>query len=210
MILKMADPRDSKTAHPRKSTEKRRSEILNAALKCFLQKGVSETTIKQIQLESGASTGSIYHLFSGKDDIAMTLFIEGMNDYHERLVTALEKQPTGHACICAIIMAHLESIIENPARASYLSQMGMAEDLGDISDQYHALNDGFAEAVWTHLESYIDRGEMVSLPREIYYPLIIGPTVFLCRSWLRNRTSIDLMASSSDLINAAWKSLQPS
>ena len=73
----------------RESTELRRREILDSALACFLRSGVQGTTMKQIQSESGASSGSIYHLFRGKDEIAMTLFLEGMDVYNYVLEEAM-------------------------------------------------------------------------------------------------------------------------
>ena len=50
------------------SGERRRTEILDAALRCFDRRGVTATTIEDIRAESGASIGSIYHQFTSKDD----------------------------------------------------------------------------------------------------------------------------------------------
>ncbi len=200
---------DLASSHLRATTEKRRREILDAALKCFLQKGVSETTIKQIQIESGASSGSIYHLFHSKDEIALILFIEGMTDYQAKLEQALREEDSAQGCVRAIITMHLKNVAGNPARAAYLTCMGIGDNPGgDISDQYQTLVDGFAEAVWLYLEPYVGRGEIVRLPKGLYFSLIIGPTAFLCRSWLRDPVGSDLMASSGHLVDAAWKSLQ--
>ena len=43
------------------SGERRRTEILDAALRCFDHQGITATTIEDIRAESGASIGSIYH-----------------------------------------------------------------------------------------------------------------------------------------------------
>lgn len=49
-----------------------------AALDCFLAAGYEATTIAQIRARSGASTGSIYHFFSGKPAFAAELFEEAI------------------------------------------------------------------------------------------------------------------------------------
>lgn len=209
MSDKLASLQEPESVRTRESTGKRRREILGAALKCFLLKGVSDTTIKDIQAESGASSGSIYHLFRGKDEIAMTLFVEGMTAYHTRLTEAMGKEPTALGCICAIVTTHIDGIIGNPPLAAYLTRMS-TEDPGEIGGQYQTLNDKFAEAVWSHLKPFVEKGGIVCLPGELYYPLIIGPTAFLCRAWLRNpdRSGQDLESAAADLVRAAWKSLQ--
>ena len=55
----------------------RRQAILDAALACFTNKGFTETTMEDIRIRSGASTGSIYHHFSNKEMLARALYLEG-------------------------------------------------------------------------------------------------------------------------------------
>lgn len=53
--------------------EARRTQILQAACKCFSRKGVHQTTIREICEEAGLSSGAVYGYFNSKDEI-----IEGM------------------------------------------------------------------------------------------------------------------------------------
>ncbi len=50
-------------------TEARRRQILDAAARCFSQRGFHRTTLKDIISESGLSAGAIYNHFSAKDEI---------------------------------------------------------------------------------------------------------------------------------------------
>ncbi|KZK82703.1 Fatty acid metabolism regulator protein [Pseudovibrio sp. Ad13] len=52
----------------------RYQSILDAALELFLKQGYTSTSIAQIRNKSGATTGSIYHFFKGKPDIAVALW----------------------------------------------------------------------------------------------------------------------------------------
>jgi AcrR family transcriptional regulator len=49
--------------------ETRRNEILQAACKCFAEKGFHSTTMKDICSQSGLSTGAVYSYFNGKDEL---------------------------------------------------------------------------------------------------------------------------------------------
>ncbi len=206
---------DQKTSVPtaknsgrRISTEQHRREILDAALSCFLKRGVAGTTIEQIRVASKASHGSIYHLFRSKDEIALTLFLEGMHDYHRKILEALEQENTAFGCVKAMIVTHLKDVADDPPLALYLTRLGMADDLGEISDQFRSLNEHYIQSVWPHLEPYVDRGEIVRLPPELYISQIVGPAIHLCRSWLRGRIEQDLFSATDHLVDAAWKSLQ--
>lgn len=190
------------------ATKKRRREILDAALRCFLRHGVAGTTIEQICAESGASSGSIYHLFSGKSEIALTLFVEGMRKYHEKIVQALKGKTTARTAIRAIIATHLQDNVDEPARSLFETRMGMADEIEQIGEQYRQLNDEFSEAIWRHLKPFVDRGELTRLRPELYFSLIIGPSAHLVRSWFRERVSFDLLSATDDLAEAAWKSLR--
>jgi len=193
----------------RQATGRRRREILDAALACFLQQGVEGTTIEQIRDRSGASHGSIYHHFGSKDEIALTLFVEGMQVYHLKVLSALEQQSTARGCVRAIIDTHLRDVAGDRTLALYLTRMGLVESTSRMGEEYRALNDHFSHEVSSHLAPYIDRGEIVSLPGEIYFSLIVGPAAHLSRSWLLRHFDGDLVSATDALVDAAWKSLQP-
>ncbi len=198
-----------KNAPRRQATVQRRREILDAALECFLSNGAEATTIEQIRTASRASHGSIYHLFRSKDEIAMTLFVDGMQAYHQKVLAAIEKETTALGKVRAIIATHMHYIVDEPRRALYLTRLGMADDSGEISEQYRILSKDFAQAVWEQIEPFVVRGEIARFPKELYYSIIVGPAVHLSRNWLRGRVECDLIAASDRLADAASKSLQP-
>lgn len=49
--------------------ERRRSDILDAATRCFARRGIHTTTMRDIFLEAGLSAGAVYNYFPTKDDI---------------------------------------------------------------------------------------------------------------------------------------------
>ncbi len=49
----------------------RRDQILDAAVACFLRRGIRATTMAQIIDESGLSAGALYSYFDGKQELAL-------------------------------------------------------------------------------------------------------------------------------------------
>lgn len=191
-----------------RATQQRRRAIMDAALGRFLERGVAATTIEEIRAASGASTGSIYHLFASKDEIAHALFVEGMGDYHRQVLSAVRRKRTARGCLQAIIATHLRLTAEHPQLALYLTRQGLADGSDGIAHEYRAANDRFAQDLLSCLSPFIESGEIERLPKELYFSLIVGPSAHLCRSWLRGRYPGNLLAAAKRLADAAWKSLR--
>ena len=49
--------------------ETRRREILDAAARCFVRRGVHQTSMREIIADAGLSAGAIYNYFEGKETI---------------------------------------------------------------------------------------------------------------------------------------------
>lgn len=54
------------------------------------------------------------------------------------------------------------------------------------------------------LAPYISDGSMISLPRSLYVPLIIGPSREFVRIWLRTRQPEKMQEAREPLAKAAW------
>lgn len=61
----------------------RRTQIIEAAVSCFLEKGYTNTSMSDIIKASGLSSGSIYSHFSGKEDILVTAINERLDSLKE-------------------------------------------------------------------------------------------------------------------------------
>ena len=61
-------------------TAETRERIERAALKHFVEKGIAETSIRDIADEAQISLGAMYNHFASKEELAWQLFIAGWND----------------------------------------------------------------------------------------------------------------------------------
>src|SRR5688572_22391487 len=111
------------------ATSKRRREILEAALACFTELGFAATTMEEIRRRSRASTGSIYHHFSGKDELAGALYLEGIQRYQDGLLVALGRHRSAARGIRAIVLYHLGWVEAHHELARYLFQTRRAESV---------------------------------------------------------------------------------
>lgn len=69
--------------------EQRLEQLLQAAIKCFGEKGYYGTKMDDIAKESGLSKGTLYRFFTSKDDLLMTI----LDHWDEWVKERLEKYP---------------------------------------------------------------------------------------------------------------------
>ncbi|HKP18929.1 MAG TPA: TetR/AcrR family transcriptional regulator [Gaiellaceae bacterium] len=68
-----------------------RREILNAATELFAAKGYSRVSIRELAARAGCSTSNLYHHFSSKYEIFVTLVEGVMGEHHAGVRDALER-----------------------------------------------------------------------------------------------------------------------
>lgn len=98
-----------------KRPESRRQELLEAALKLFIERGVSEPTVADVTSAAGAAKGTFYRYFESKEDLIAAL----EEDYTERLCVLLVESIEGAESggrwsqVEALVQAASEFYIQN-------------------------------------------------------------------------------------------------
>ena len=178
----------------------RRETIWKAALDSFAANG--EIAIDDVRERSGASVGSIYHHFGGKDGIAAALYVEILRDYQAGVLRALRRAAGAEEGVRALVRGHLRWVERNPERARFLLQGGAAraaagEELKELNRELSA-----ALAEWVG-----SRPEIRPLLREVFYAVVIGPAQELSRHWLAGRVG-SLRRLEAELAEAAWRAVR--
>jgi len=178
----------------------RRETILEAALDALEAEG--EATIEGVRRRSGASVGSIYHHFGGKDGILAALYAETLRGYQAGVLRALDRATDAEAGIKALVRHHLRWVERNPERARFLLYGGVAGE--QASEELKGLNEGMFAAVGDWVER---QGTIRPLRHEVFYATVFGPAQELSRSWLAGRIK-SLRRLEGELAEAAWRAVR--
>jgi AcrR family transcriptional regulator len=188
----------------------RRDEILDAALRCFTDKGFGATTIEDVRQASGASVGSIYHHFGGKEQLAASLYAEGLRDYQGRFLRTLERhRDDARAAIETLVLDHVRWIVEHPDLAGFLLGRREGEVRRAADAAARELNRAFFRTAATWFAEQASRGAIRRLSFDLYAALLIGPSQELARHWLAGNAKTSLEDAAPALAAAAWASLRP-
>jgi AcrR family transcriptional regulator len=186
-------------------TRSRRGEILAAALRLFNERGYARTGIQDVVREAGASIGSVYHHFDGKEDIAAALYVEGMADYQGGLLEELETEhESAEEAVKAIVLHHLHWVKRHRSLAHYLLTSRDPELLSATSGTLKDMNRELFDAV----RDWMERWELPRMPIGLLHAIVLGPSQEFSRHWIAGRTKQSIDAAAPVLAEAAWKAVR--
>ncbi|KZS68987.1 hypothetical protein A4G27_27720 [Mycobacterium kansasii] len=186
----------------------RRHDILDAALGCFVEKGLVAVTLEEIRLASGASIGSLYHHFDSKDDLAAALYVEGLRDYQKGAMAELRAHRGAEEGVKAAVVHHLRWVVCHNDLARFIFSMGGLHSRGPRADQLRDLNQAFFGEYRRWLSRHVRSGEIKKVPPDLYYALWIGPAHELARNLLSGRVKTPWPQAADLLAEAAWTALR--
>jgi AcrR family transcriptional regulator len=186
----------------------RRDTILQAALESFTERGFAATTVEEIRRRSGASIGSIYHHFGGKEGIAAELYVEGLRGYQEGFLRALESGGGPEAGVRALVRHHLRWVERNPQLAKFLMNRRETEFREATEARVRELNRAFFPRVTAWVERGVEEGALRPLSADLREPVLLGPCQEFSRLWLAGRTRISLRRAEGELADATWNAVR--
>jgi AcrR family transcriptional regulator len=186
-----------------------REKVLDAALDLFLERGVVGATLEEIRLRAGVSTGSLYHHFDGKVEVAAALYARCLAAYQRAALEELRRHATPRAGITAVVRHHLAWMTGHPAEARYL----LAHQEPDVEAATDAaireLNRGFFGELRRTLTPFLSPAARAGLPFDVLVAVLIGPVHEYGRNWLAGRVRTSPERAGRLLAAAAWQSVRP-
>jgi AcrR family transcriptional regulator len=179
----------------------RREAILDGALRAFTARGVSGTTVEDVRRLSGASVGSIYHHFGGKEELATALYVEALRSYQRGLLAALRRERDAERGIKAIVRHHLRWVAAHPDIARFLfARRDDDERVREVNRETFA-----ATAAW--LEPHMEAGRIRRLSLSLVHAVVLGPSQELSRHWLHGDVETSIRQAERALAEAAWRAV---
>ena len=182
----------------------RRQEILDAALEVFIDKGFDSATLADIRTRSGASTGSIYHAFAGKAEIAAALM--GAATAGWQAAAPIPAGADAGTAIRASVTGLLRWGLAQPRQFAFLDDMTTrAGNSPDFAPVARMIAEGRARAGAMYA-SWRDAGQVRDLPWPVAYALMMGPAYTYLRIAGSDRAHADL--AIIQIADAAWDAVR--
>ncbi len=183
----------------------RQQKILDAALHCFLEKGIDSTTIADVRARSDASTGSIYHHFKDKDGLVGGVAQHIVGRYRASLQTALPEMNTPKALIMGIVLHFTEWAAQNSSAMKLLGEMRGGPVFQRVNGRADLPKETLLNPALVDLEKAADDGAIIKLAAPLYEAVMLGPLFSVGDHWTPDNPHA---AKEAELLaKAAWQAL---
>lgn len=164
--------------------------------------------MEDIRKRARASTGSIYHHFKSKEQLAAELYREGVRATQRAGREAVQNNPGAERGIRALVGGYLAWVAENPQFATYLLTAKHAEFMAYTEQIVGPMNLEYARSLREWIEGHVARGDLPPLAYDVYRAILFGPSELFARYWLAGRTETNLKRAGRLLAESAWQALR--
>ena len=162
-----------------------RARILSHATEVLTSVGYAAFTVAAVRDALGLSSGSMFHAFPSKQALAAAVYVEGMADYQQVALAALESASDPESAVRALIAAHLTWVEKHRSLAGFLFTT-LPDEVMELAQQ--PLSD-HNSAFFTRLSGLFRSASSAGLMGRVEWPLAhalcIGPAQEYCRKWTR-------------------------
>lgn len=190
-----------------KGTPSRKRLIIETALACFTELGLDRTNMEDIRKRSGTSTGSIYHHFKSKEQLASEVYLEGIRRYQEGFLLAIEGKADAREGIHAVVRYHLTWVEDHPDWARFLFQQRRAQFMAATQDEFTRINAEFFGRASLWFGTHIRAGTIRRLPTDLYAVFLLGPCQEYTRMYLSGHVRAGPAETADELAEAIWRAI---
>ncbi|MBF6168057.1 TetR/AcrR family transcriptional regulator [Streptomyces gardneri] len=167
-----------------------RERILAEATRQLLAKGYSAFTVAGVRDRLGLSSGSMFHAFGSKAELAAAVYVFGMLDYQRTVLEVLDTSDVGaEQAIRAMLAAHLGWVEDHRDLARFLFAT-LPDEVARAAEpelaQHNRVFFGALERRYRELRATADVGED-GYP--VAHAICVGPAQEYCRQWVRGRVT---------------------
>jgi len=162
--------------------EARPTELLDAALELFVEKGFAATRSEEVAARAGVSKGTLYLYFPSKEELLKAVIrhtlMADIARGAERL--AQEDGPTG-ALLAELMTEWWVTVFESPSSAIFKLVINEVRNFPEIGDFYlHEVIEPGHRLIGGLIQRGIDRGEFRQVDIDSAVHSIVLPMVMLC------------------------------
>lgn len=182
---------------------KRTKELISqTALALFVERGITETTVRDIARAAGVAEGTLYRHYESKDELAWELFSHNFKHFAKELQELQEQHGTLRDKLAAMIRQFCRFYDENPVLFNYLllaQHAQLKKVTPEMPNPVVVVRDVIAQAMF--------RREVPAGDPEILAAMVLGVVLQVATFKLYGRVTQPLSELSETLISACYQVL---
>ncbi len=204
----MRKAKKSPSSRPRAAHGQRRGDLMAAGRACFAELGIEGATVDDILGRSGATVGSLYQHFRGKDGLAAALYVEGLELFFAKARARLRSAQTVEDGAKAIVRAYFDCAETDPLTVAFLIEARDYVERSRFAGEIARKNQEFMPEVVAFFRDAIRNGAVRAIAPDYIMAILEGPARHVVKRWLRSPKR-PLAEAREVLAQAAWDALSP-
>jgi AcrR family transcriptional regulator len=184
---------------PRHRFTDTRDRIEQAAVRLFVEKGVAETTVKDIASAVGLSEGAMYRHFESKDDLVWKAFERHYVAFAVTLKALADNEPTTRGKVAAMIRGFCRAHDENPTLFKFLLFVQHGQ-LSKLEPGTPSPVDVMRAVLDTAIAARELPAQRPDLATALVFGVVLQPVTFAAYG----RLPLNLSSMSERLVAASW------
>lgn len=180
-----------------------KERIAREALKLFVEKGITETTIRDITSTVGITEGALYRHFASKEDLAWQLFSTNFVGFAREMEALCAGRDTLRSRLDAMIRAFCTFFDRDPILFSFLLLAQHSEARKVTPDMPHPV-----DIMRASLIEGMKRGEITAQDPDLGTAIVLGIVFETAIFKAYGRIDQDMTSLADDLIGACWRALR--
>lgn len=134
-----------KPAENARIREQRRQEILEAALRVYVERGYQGLEIAEVARSAGVATGLVHYYFQGKRKLVQALFAAQLAEARQATAEVFRSEGTPRERLARYLDFYLRASVEHPDRTRFGQRMSLDFPEVFAPGEGQELLEGFAE-----------------------------------------------------------------
>ncbi len=187
-----------------KSTSDKRAAILEATLNLITERGFHNTPMSMVAKASGASTGIIYHYFTGKEELINELYREIKLEAIQVTLAGYSEELSFHKRFLKVWFNVVSYSLHNPKKGTFLEQFENSPYLKP------SLQEDYSKKI-APLFSFFQQGVKEDIFKDLPLPVLLDltfkPAISLAKQHIAGVIVLDdeLMQAAA---NACWDAVK--
>ena len=174
----------------------KKNAIIDSAVRLFVEKGISETTIRDIAAAAGVADGALYRHWGGKQEMARDLFEERFSEYGRKLHKCFVENSDYDSRLRAILDYHLDEHDKDPMSFRFVlfAQHQTLRYLKNIPPDENPI-----EVIHQMVKAGVESGELKPINPQLGMSMLVGAFLQIAVSSIYGRVSPSLSNYKTDI-----------
>ena len=178
----------------------KKEAVLHSTLELVSELGIHNTPMSKVAKRANVAVGTIYHHFSGKEEILNELYLAIKKEFGERTRKALERSSSPEEAFSEVFKTIFRFYTDNPLKFKFTEQVTFTPI---ITEETLKKSESYYRPLIVFIEDHLAKGTFREVPIELLTQMYYGNVRTLIQMKLSDQYQVD-ETMLEEAIHTTW------